>query len=121
RWVIVDWKTGSGSADDLQAACYVMYLGHAYGAKVEETEVGESRLLSASSHVYPVDQQRLEITGARIRSSATAMKALLRDPHQNLAVETDFPLCEDRRICKRCNYQRVCPATAGQFSSGTRV
>ncbi|MBI4470218.1 MAG: PD-(D/E)XK nuclease family protein, partial [Acidobacteria bacterium] len=53
RWVIVDWKTGSGSADDLQAACYVMYLSHAYGAKVAETEVGESRLLSGSSHVYP--------------------------------------------------------------------
>lgn len=117
KWVIVDWKTGGGSADDLQAACYTMYLAYAHGANVEETEVSEYRLLQPSAQVYPIDHARIEATKERIRTSASAMKSMLRDPHQNTAVESDFALIEDRRVCTRCNFQKVCPATAAKFVS----
>ncbi len=118
-WVIVDWKTGAGSADDLQAACYAMYVTHAYGVKIEQIEVGESRLVNGTSQIYPIDRGRLESTKERIQASAATMKSLLRDVRQNIAVESDFGVIQDQRICQRCNFQKICPAMAYKYASST--
>jgi hypothetical protein len=43
-----------------------------------------------------------------IRGSIADMKRMLRDPENNVAVEEDFPRVNDVRICRRCNFFRVC-------------
>jgi CRISPR/Cas system-associated exonuclease Cas4 (RecB family) len=36
------------------------------------------------------------------------MKSLLLDPVANLARLEDFPMIEKPRICRRCNFRRLC-------------
>ena len=61
-----------------------------------------------------VDRKTLERARAFIERSAGNMKALLLDPVANLARLEDFPMIDRPRVCRRCNFRRLCfpPAEA---------
>ena len=43
------------------------------------------------------------------------MKSLLVDPVENLARLEDFPMVDRPRVCRRCNFRRLCfPAPADE-------
>jgi hypothetical protein len=45
----------------------------------------------------------------QILNSIEDMLNCLEDRQTNLAVEEKFDLSENRKICERCNYVRICP------------
>jgi len=55
-----------------------------------------------------VDRRKLEHAQAFIEKSARNMKALLLDPLANLARLEDFPMIDRPRLCRRCNFRRLC-------------
>jgi hypothetical protein len=55
-----------------------------------------------------VDTRKLAAARAFIEKSAGTMKSLLLDPVANLARLEDFPMIEKPRICRRCNFRRLC-------------
>ena len=78
-----------------------------YGNRVQlETEL--AYLVIPRYRRRSVDAKRLEAARAFIRKSAGNMKALLLDPVENLARLEDFPMIEKPRVCRRCNFRRLC-------------
>jgi hypothetical protein len=55
-----------------------------------------------------VDRRKLDAARAFIEKSARNMKALLLDPVANRARLEDFPMIDRPRVCRRCNYRRLC-------------
>jgi hypothetical protein len=109
--VIVDWKTGRGEGrfSEVQLAGYALYA--ARQGWVEEPEEIETELAYLAIPRYVrrrVDRKKLEAARAFIEKSARNMKALLVDPLVNLARMEDFPMVDRPRLCRRCNYRRLC-------------
>jgi hypothetical protein len=55
-----------------------------------------------------IDRRKLQAAQAFIEKSASNMKALLIDPAGNLARLEDFAMIDRPRICRRCNFRRLC-------------
>jgi hypothetical protein len=109
--VIVDWKTGRGEGrfSEVQLAGYALYA--ARQGWVQEPEEIETELayLAVPRFVRRhIDRRKLEIAQAFIEKSASNMKALLIDPAGNLARLEDFPMIDRPRVCRRCNFRRLC-------------
>jgi hypothetical protein len=111
RVVIVDWKTGRGEGRfaEVQLAGYALYA--ARQGWVEEPEEIETELAYLAIPRYvrrKVDRRKLEAARAFIEKSARSMKALLVDPAANRARLEDFPMIDRPRVCRRCNFRRLC-------------
>jgi PD-(D/E)XK nuclease superfamily len=111
RVVIVDWKTGRGEGrfSEVQLAGYALYA--ARQGWVQEPEEIETELAYLAIPRYVrrrVDRRKLELAQAFIEKSASNMKALLIDPVGNLARLEDFAMIDRPRICRRCNFRRLC-------------
>ena len=121
RVVIVDWKTGraEGRLNDLQLAGYALSaVERGWVSSPEEIETELAYLVHPRYRRRVVDARRLEAARAFIRKSAGDMKALLLDPLANLARLEDFPMIDRPRICRRCNFRRLCfPRAESQVQS----
>jgi hypothetical protein len=111
RVVIVDWKTGRGEGrfSEVQLAGYALYA--ARQGWVQEPEEIETELAYLAIPRYVrrrVDRRKLELAQAFIEKSAKNMKALLVDPVGNLARLEDFAMIDRPRVCRRCNFRRLC-------------
>ena len=111
RVVIVDWKTGrsEGRFNEIQLAGYA--LGAVEQGWVQEPEeiVTELAYLAIPRYVRrSVDRAKVAHARRFIEKSAGNMKALLLDPLANLARLEDFPMIDKPRVCRRCNYRRLC-------------
>jgi CRISPR/Cas system-associated exonuclease Cas4 (RecB family) len=111
RVVIVDWKTGRGEGrfSEVQLAGYALYA--ARQGWVQEPEEIETELAYLAIPRYVrrrIDRRTLEHAQAFIVKSASSMKALLIDPVGNLARLEDFAMIDRPRICRRCNFRRLC-------------
>jgi hypothetical protein len=111
RVVIVDWKTGRGEGrfGEVQMAGYALYAARqGWVAAPEELET-ELAYLAVPRYVRRrVDGKTLDRARAFIAKSASRMKALLVDPLQNLGRLEDFPMIDRPRVCRRCNFRRLC-------------
>jgi hypothetical protein len=111
RVVIVDWKTGRGEGrfSEVQLAGYALYA--ARQGWVQEPEEIETELAYLAIPRYVrrrIDRRKLEAAQAFILKSARNMKALLIDPAGNLARLEDFAMIDRPRVCRRCNFRRLC-------------
>ncbi len=111
RVVIVDWKTGRGEGrfSEVQLAGYALYA--ARQGWVQEPEEIETELAYLALPRYVrrrLDRRKLEIAQAFIEKSAKSMRALLIDPVGNLARLEDFAMIDRPRVCRRCNFRRLC-------------
>jgi hypothetical protein len=111
RVVIVDWKTGRGEGrfSEIQVAGYALYAAErGWVASAEELST-ELAYLAIPRYVRRrVDGAKLKHARAFIEKSAASMKSLLIDPEGNLARLEDFPMIDRPRICRRCNFRRLC-------------
>lgn len=114
---IIDWKTGrkfERDGYDLQLAIYAMYLMKEI-SKSKEISISPSDIRVTLSNIYlgeeftnPVEIEKIYWAEEEIVSSTNQMKALLRDPVENIAAEEDFPKTKDVSLCKTCNFRKAC-------------
>jgi hypothetical protein len=111
RVVIVDWKTGRGEGrfGEVQLAGYALYAtAEGWAGDPEEIET-ELAYLAIPRYVRRrVDGRKIEHARRFIEKSAGKMKALLQDPLDNRARLEDFPMIDNPRLCRRCNFRRLC-------------
>jgi len=115
--VIVDWKTGrsEGRFNETQLAGYALYaLQQGWVQEPEQLRTEAAYLVIPRYVRRLVAGQTLEHARAFIEKSASNMKAHLVDPEANRAQIEDFPMIERPRVCRRCNFRRLCFPRAGQ-------
>ena len=116
--VIVDWKTGRGEGrfSEVQLAGYALYAAEkGWVASADELHT-ELAYLAIPRYVRRrVDAQRLHQARTFIEKSASNMRALLLDPEGNLGRLEDFPMIDRPRVCRRCNFRRLCFPRAEPF------
>ena len=108
---IVDWKTGRGAGkfNDIQIAGYALYAaeqGWAQSATEISTEL--AYLIWPRYVRKDVTQPVLDAARSFVTRSARTMRALLNDPDANTARIEDFPRIDKPRICRRCNFRKLC-------------
>ncbi len=111
RVVIVDWKTGRGEGrfSEVQLAGYALYAAERGWVQEPEEIRTELAYLAIPRYVRrSVDRKTLDRARSFIEKSAGNMKSLLLDPVANLARLEDFPMIDRPRLCRRCNYRRLC-------------
>lgn len=111
RVVIVDWKTGRGEGrfNEVQLAGYALCAVEHGWVQEPEQILTELAYLAIPRYVRrSVDRAKLAHARSFIAKSAGNMKALLLDPVANLARLEDFPMIDRPRVCRRCNYRRLC-------------
>lgn len=111
RVVIVDWKTGRGEGrfGEVQMAGYALYaLERGWVRSAEEIDTELAYLVIPRYRRRALDGKRLDQARQFIRKSAGRMKSLLLDPVKNLARLEDFPMIDRPRVCRRCNFRRLC-------------
>jgi CRISPR/Cas system-associated exonuclease Cas4 (RecB family) len=108
---IVDWKTGrrAGKFNDVQIAGYALYAAEKGWAR-SATEIStELAYLIWPRYVRKeVTQPVLDTARGFVTRSAKTMRALLNDPDANTARIEDFPRIDRPRICRRCNFRKLC-------------
>jgi hypothetical protein len=117
RVVIVDWKTGrrEGRFNEIQVAGYALYATEQGWATSAEEIATELNYLAIPRAVRRgVTQKKIEHARNFIRKSAGNMKALLLDPVENVARLEDFPMIDRPRVCRRCNFRKLCFPRAGE-------
>ena len=108
---IVDWKTGrrAGKFNEVQIAGYALYAAEK-GWAMSPTEIStELAYLIWPRYVRKdVTQPVLDTARGFVTRSAKTMRALLNDPDANTARIEDFPRIDRPRICRRCNFRKLC-------------
>jgi hypothetical protein len=119
--VIVDWKTGRSESrlGALQVAGYALFAAErGWVVRPEEIETQLVYLAVPRTVQETVSAATLDRARSFIRRSASDMRALLRDPAANVAVESDFPRVDQPHVCRRCCFRRLCfPRGEGPRSS----
>lgn len=110
RLALVDWKTGAPDPDSsaLQLGCYALYAREVLRVDPERVDLLEVNLREGVLQAHPWDAGRLEEVRGHLQLSIRAMRAYLKDPAANLALEENFEKTEDLRICRWCNFRSAC-------------
>ncbi len=110
RVVIVDWKTGRAAESDhsMQVATYALYAGETWGVDPTTVRTWIANLATGTTQPVELSPRALEAALSRLRTSVRDMRQLLPDPARNEAPESSFPVVDDPRRCRRCNFRRVC-------------
>jgi len=111
RVVIVDWKTGrsEGRFNEIQLAGYALCAVEHGWVKEPEELVTELAYLAVPRYVRrSVDRAKIAHARSFIAKSAGSMKSLLLDPLLNVGRLEDFAMIDKPRVCRRCNYRRLC-------------
>jgi hypothetical protein len=109
--VIVDWKTGraEGRFGEVQIAAYALYaLSQGWADEPEQIRTELAYLMIPRFVRRAVSGRSLARARAFVARSAGRMRALLADPVANLARRDDFPMIDRPRVCRRCNFRRLC-------------
>jgi len=110
--VLIDWKTGRAPDPDhsMQVATYVLYAAQAWGARPTQVETRLAHLAPGTTETVRLSPRALDAALSRIRTSIRDMRQLLPPGGANEATEADCPPIDEPRICRRCNFRRVCLA-----------
>ncbi len=108
--VIIDWKTGRARGDDhsMQIATYVLYASQRWGVPPEQVETQLVYLASGEIQTLRLEKRALDAALSRIQNSIRDMLQKVDSPESNAASEEDFPAVDSPRLCRRCNYRRIC-------------
>jgi len=110
RLTLVDWKTGASDADAtaFQLGCYALYAREVLGVPAAQVVLLEVNLREPTVTPLAWDDARLEAIREQLRLSIRSMRAYLAEPAANVARLEDFERTEELRICRWCNFRRVC-------------
>ncbi len=108
---IYDWKTGKDEYDkhNLQLFCYGLFATTKWDVIPAQVQLRELNLSSGNMNELSLEEFDLDGIHKHIWNSIEDMLNCLEDRQTNLAVEERFDLSENRKICERCNYVRICP------------
>ena len=106
----MDWKTGASDADAtaFQLGCYALYAREVLGGPAAQVVLLEVNLREPTVTPLAWDDARLEAIREQLRLSIRSMRAYLAEPAANVARLEDFERTEELRICRWCNFRRVC-------------
>lgn len=109
--VIHAWDIGKENAHDtFETASCALAAHHKWNVPADRILVERVGLPTGTTRKYQFDDAQLDATRDFIRESADEMLFLLADPKNNIPLEAEeFPTAEDPRICRRCNFLKVCP------------
>lgn len=123
--IIFDWKTGQESKliDD-QLCAYALAATTLFSVPLETVLLSPFYLMAGPSgykkygatQENSIDVHKLATTKSRIIESSQKMLSLHQKPKDDGIVPTPdptlFPYPEDRRGCRRCQFQQLCSAAA---------
>ena len=124
RVVIVDWKTGRGEGrfSEVQLAGYALYAAeHGWVGAPEELVTELAYLAIPRFTRRSIDGRKLEDARRFIEKSIRRMKEPLVDADANIARLEDFPMIDNPRICRRCNFRRLCFPPVAQAEATAAV
>ena len=108
---IVDWKTGRKQEegfDEIQLGCYTVFARQKWGFGPGAVSAELVYLAAGERVEVPMTEEAVERTRAAMRASIAAMREVLADPAANAAREADFPYTDELKLCRSCNFQKVC-------------
>ncbi len=106
---IYDWKTGRArEADAKQLRVYGFFASEVWGAPADRIRVHALYLREGESSVETLSDDILAATRDEIVTSADGLRALLADPENNVARESDFAMADDADTCRECRFQEIC-------------
>jgi hypothetical protein len=108
---ILDWKTGKGSAEDntVQLACYGFYALEKWHIEANDLKVIEFNLTHNRITEFGISKIEIDNIKEYIRGSVSDMRSMLADPENNTPKDEGFFVkTDDVRVCRRCNFQKVC-------------
>jgi len=109
RTLIIDWKSGRASDRDLQqVACYGLYAMQKWNIGFESLGAALVYLLENTTSETPITADRALALQERIVTGIQAMCEALADPAGNVAREEDFPMTDQKRRCRRCDFHEIC-------------
>ena len=108
--IIYDWKTGKEDAerDRFQLACYGLFAIQKWAIKQEKVKLVDFFLSNGDQYDYNFKNFELNQIKEYILNSIDEMRDKLDDQQENIARENSFPFTENEKICKYCNYYKVC-------------
>jgi len=108
--IIYDWKTGKEDAerDRFQLACYGLFAIQKWAIKQEKVKLVDFFLSNGDQYDYNFKNFELNQIQEYILNSIDEMRDKLDDQQENIARENSFPFTENEKICKYCNYYKVC-------------
>jgi hypothetical protein len=106
RFILIDWKSRAPKPEDmfgLQVAA--LYAHEVWGADPSQIDASAVSLLDGKRLAATVDEDALMETYMRIQEESGELQEAL-----NAAPDNPFsvPPPADKKICARCNFQRVC-------------
>ena len=110
---IVDWKTGEHDEPEdhlLQMHTYALHAQQKWGIPFERQRLVAFSLARHHGDELAVDEAALERSREAIRASIAGMRERLvdADAARNVAERDAFPMTDDRRTCRWCNFRRLC-------------
>lgn len=110
RWVIVDWKTGKHTADDIsQLAVYALYAMKKWGVPLAKITVRNEYLQTGSSHTYALTANDIAAMTEQMNESVQAMKQYQQHETLNKPVPLEqFEPTTQTFRCQRCNFKEIC-------------
>jgi len=109
RTLIIDWKSGrAAQRDNDQIACYGLYAMQKWNLGVETVRALLVYLLSNETAEKTVPPEQALAIQEKIVSGIAAMRDSLADRVANVAREDDFPMTDQKRRCRRCNFHEIC-------------
>ena len=112
--LIYDWKTGrtNDERNELQLACYSFYAIGEWMADPKQVVTIEFNLSSGKQSRYHLGGIDLGAIRNHIFGSIRDMRQLLHDPGRNIAFEDRFAFVQNEKVCRFCNFHKVCPRWA---------
>lgn len=111
---VVDWKTGKPAKVNVaQLAMYGLYVAERMGVPLERivAHVVYVRYGEAEKHANLRDS--IAEARRRISTFTTDVRSRLTDIENNVAGDiAQFPMTENRLLCRRCKFQEICDRRA---------
>jgi CRISPR/Cas system-associated exonuclease Cas4 (RecB family) len=107
---IVDWKTGrAGKANIAQLAVYGLYVSEKLGAPIDRITAHLVYLRGGAVERHVHLREGVAEARRMISTYTTDVRARLADVATNTAGDIgQFPMTEDRSLCRRCNFREIC-------------
>jgi len=107
---IIDWKTGREDREEssFQLPTYLLYVIEKHRADPEKVLALEVNLSTGTIRQEVFDPEKILKIKEEIRGSIEEMKRYLVESEKNIVRKEDFPVTIDPKICRYCNYQKVC-------------
>ncbi|MBM7703721.1 PD-(D/E)XK nuclease family protein [Metabacillus iocasae] len=114
KWVIIDWKTGKRSTDDIgQLSLYALYLMNELEVNIEDIEIRNEYLLTGGCHTYQLTKNEIDNTVEQMETSIAYMKHYQKNEETNEPVSFEQFLETSQAFrCITCNYKELCQKAA---------